>query len=823
MSEAITIMGVKIDASAAQKGKDAAVQAAAATSAAYKTADASVTQSSQHMAAAMRKASGDMQQDATKTTNALAEMSKSSAFDRLRTGITAALGPLLAGLAAIPAAIALVTAGFGLMSAAVTQAARFETFQTQLAVLLGSFEKAKTRLDELKDFAAKTPFELPEVVKANITLERMTSGALGTTEALRKVGDTSAMVQQPIEEMAMWVGRLYNGLKANAPVGEATMRLAEVGFISMETKTAIEQLQKTAGKTGNVFGEAWAMVETDMAKSRNAMVLMSTTWSGIMSNISDAWGQLLGTLGEPIMLALKPAMQDLAALLDSMKPRAAQFGEAIAAALQQVYAAFRVLGSDGGIGLSLTAAMDTATQSFTRGIEAAGIILDAVFQRAIYDALKALEAIQQPAFWDGMASALYNAGADFVNVIIDGMNAAMSSAAKMASILSPLLGTAAQLTTGGGLERMVLRQPGAQAALNNGPRPTVPSIADAWSQTSATQTAAQAEWQKRQAAELARIQAAGTASQDNSLLPQKAATPSTATANSDNIPTGRSTNMLSQLQSQAKSVIQGIQTPMEKLEATMQDLAVLRDNGLLSIDQFARASQKARDDYTKAVTDMALKAATPLQRLMMQWKDLGRAQAEMSANIASSVSDNFTRAMMDMVQGTKSAREAFDEMAAAILADITQMIIKMVAQYAIQSALGMVGVSAPTPAPAAAAIYHTGGTVGDSPPGTRFVNLGDYAHASRYATGGKIPGVGSGERAAIMEPGETVLTKDQAEDIRRRLGDEAATPAKRDQGQNFTIMNVLDMKEVERHLLANPQILINMMSRERTRVKAALR
>lgn len=878
MSEAITIMGVKIDPTAAAQGRDVAVKAAQDTAAAFQKADASVTTSAGHMADAMKKAGTETQKEATKTKNALEEMARGSAWDRMRTGITATLGPigsgfsailghmglfntragqialsaanvgsslagmgtaatgassglgalmlatgpLIAGLGAVAVALGVLTGGFALMSAGVEKAATFETFTVQLATLLGSFEKAKSRLEELKDFAAKTPFELPEVVKANITLERMTSGALGTTEALRKVGDTSAMVQQPIEEMAMWVGRLYNGLKATAPVGEATMRLAEVGFISMETKTRIEQLQKTASKTGPIFGEAWAMVEQDMKRAENSMVLMSTTWSGIMSNISDAWGQLLGALGEPIMLALKPAAQDLATLLDNMKPAAAEFGQAIAAGLQQVYAALQVLGSENGIGLSLTAAFDTATQTFSRGLEASGLILDAVLQRAIYDALKALEAIQKPETWQGMATSLYNAGVEFANVILEAMNKVLADAQRMAAILAPMLGAAAQLTTGGGIPLMIARQPGAIAAFNDGPRPTVPTFADAWSQTSREQTAAQLEWQKRQAENLAAIRAAGTAGQDNSLLPKPAA-PATATTNtSEDIATGRKTNMLSQLQSQAKSVIEGIQTPMEKLQATMQDLQVLRDNGLLSIDQFARASTKAKDDYTRAVTEMAMKAATPLQKLMMQWRDLKRAQDEMSANIAQSVSANFTGAMMQMIQGTKSAQQAFDEMATAILADITEMIIKMLAQYAIQSALGMVGISAPAPAAATAAVYHTGGTVGPVPTVYRMISPDDMRHASRYNTGGKIPGMGSGERAAILEPGETVLTKDQAADIRGRLGQKPKGEASRNEGRGVTILNVMDMREVERHLASNPGVLINIMSRERGRIKAAL-
>jgi len=884
MSDSISIMGVKIDPSGAVSGRDTAVKAALETADAFKKADASITTSSAHMADSMKKGSQDIQREATKTKNALEDMAKGSAWERMRTsftatlgpltqgfsamlghlgvfeskaakaaaaasgvagslgtmttaagaagvgmtGLLAAIGPLIAGLAAIGLAIGAVVGSFGLLKEGVEKAAQFETFQVQLATLLGSFDKAKTRLEQLKDFAAKTPFELPEVVKANITLERMTNGALGTTEALRKVGDTSAQVQQPLSEMAMWVGRLYNGLKANAPVGEATQRLAEVGFISMATKNQIEQLQKTGAKTGPIFAEAWAMVEADMKRAENSMELMSHTWSGIMSNISDAWGQLLGALGEPIMLALKPAASDLAALLDGMKPAAAELGQSIAAAVQQLYAAFKVLGSDSGIGLSLTAAFDTATNALHQGIEAAGAIMSALFQRAIYDALKALEVIQKPETWKGLGDALYNAAADFANAIITAMNTVLAKMQNVVSILSPLLGATAKALSLDSMATLAARQPGVQAYLTNGPAPTVPSWSEAWNASAQAQTPAQIEWQKRQAEQLAAIKAAGTAGFNDSQLPK----PSTTTANSDEfIQEGKKTNLLAQMQSQAKSIIEGIQTPMEKLQATMTELQTLRDNGLLTIDQFARASTKAKDDYTKAVTEMAVQAATPLQRLMMQWKDLQKAQQEMAASVANSVSTHMTGAIMEMVKGTKSAKEAFDDMATAILADITEMIVKMLVQYAIQSALGMVGVSSPAPATLStgqtvgygkARVHHTGGVVGEDG-STRWVTPSDMAHANRYATGGKITGVGSGERPAILEPGETVLTKDQAADIRARLGQKPkGETSNSSSGQNVTILNVMDMREVENHLAANPGVLINIMSRERSRIKAAL-
>ncbi len=46
----------------------------------------------------------------------------------------------------------------------------------------------------------------------------------------------------------MWIGRLYDGLQSGRPVGEAMMRLQELGVISGDTRNQIENLQKSARK-----------------------------------------------------------------------------------------------------------------------------------------------------------------------------------------------------------------------------------------------------------------------------------------------------------------------------------------------------------------------------------------------------------------------------------------------------------------------------------------------------------------------------------------------------------------------------------------------
>jgi len=70
---------------------------------------------------------------------------------------------------------------------------------------------------------------------------------------------------------------------------------------------------------------------------------------------------------------------------------------------------------------------------------------------------------------------------------------------------------------------------------------------------------------------------------------------------------------------------------------------------------------------------------------------------EMKQGIADSITGNMESAFMSIVDGSKSAKQAFADMAKAILADIAKMIIKLLVQKAIMAAMGMAdgGVASP--------------------------------------------------------------------------------------------------------------------------------
>jgi len=214
-------------------------------------------------------------------------------------------------------------------------AMNMESFKVQFKTLLGSLEKAEKRIKELTDFAATTPFQMPAVVKASKILETLTEGAISTGKGLRMVGDVSAGVGADIDELAVWFGRLYDGLKNNRPVGEAMARLQELGAISGKARGKIEEL----AASGASMAEKWKAVENATAKYNGLMKEQSGILTGLISTLKDNFSLALVEIGTEILPVLKDATKELTKVIVDLKKsgQLKEFGKEASQALRSIY------------------------------------------------------------------------------------------------------------------------------------------------------------------------------------------------------------------------------------------------------------------------------------------------------------------------------------------------------------------------------------------------------------------------------------------------------------------------------------------------------
>ena len=220
-------------------------------------------------------------------------------------------------------------------------AIEMETFSMQFKTLLGTTDKAKQRMQELADFAAASPFELPGIARASRTLQVMTNGALATTDGLRMVGDAAAAANAPIEELAVWFGRLYSSIKSGRPAGEALMRLQELGIMSGSVRNKIEELQKANASSA----EVWAAVTAGMGKYAGMMKELSETTGGRLSTMRDDWKAVRRDVGDAAVPALNSIIEDLIGKLEQLHNSGAAkaWGEDLGRAINSAHSALATL------------------------------------------------------------------------------------------------------------------------------------------------------------------------------------------------------------------------------------------------------------------------------------------------------------------------------------------------------------------------------------------------------------------------------------------------------------------------------------------------
>ena len=128
----------------------------------------------------------------------------------------------------------------------VDTAAEFEKFKTVLETLEGSSAKAKISMDWVSDFAAKTPFELDQVMDSFVKLKSY--GLDPTKGLLESLGDTASAMGKPIIQAVEAI--------ADAITGE-NERLKEFGITS-ETRgnqTRYSYTDKSGAQRYKIVGQ----------------------------------------------------------------------------------------------------------------------------------------------------------------------------------------------------------------------------------------------------------------------------------------------------------------------------------------------------------------------------------------------------------------------------------------------------------------------------------------------------------------------------------------------------------------------------------------
>ena len=220
-------------------------------------------------------------------------------FEKTAKGIGTSLA---AGIGAI---------SFGLIAKQVIDVtANFQRFEAVLTNTLGSGSKAQAALGLIKDFASKTPFSVEQLTSSFVKLANQ--GFVPTRDELRKLGDLASSTGKEFDQLAEAI--------IDAQTGEFE-RLKEFGIRAKKQGDQVQFTFKgvqTQVKFTSEEIQNYVLSLGDLEGVSGSMAAISQTLGGRISNLGDAFDNLLLSLGKLTGGPLNAAIIGLTKLINVM-------------------------------------------------------------------------------------------------------------------------------------------------------------------------------------------------------------------------------------------------------------------------------------------------------------------------------------------------------------------------------------------------------------------------------------------------------------------------------------------------------------------------
>jgi tape measure domain-containing protein len=194
-------------------------------------------------------------------------------------------------------------------------------------VMLGSATKAKEFMDDLMEFSAKTPFELPQLRTAASALLSTGVEAKRIIPIMTVLGDATSAKGYGADAIQRAVYALQQMSTAGRATGQDMMQLTQAGIpiweaLAASLKKSIPEIKKM-GEQGKISAEdVMKAIETGagegLQKVNGMMNEQAGTLTGLMSTFKDTVGQSLGKMMEPAVGSIKEALPGLTSMMDNL-------------------------------------------------------------------------------------------------------------------------------------------------------------------------------------------------------------------------------------------------------------------------------------------------------------------------------------------------------------------------------------------------------------------------------------------------------------------------------------------------------------------------
>lgn len=198
--------------------------------------------------------------------------------------------------------------------------AEMEQYTTSLEVMLGSASKASAMIEKMREFAAKTPLTLENVISGGLLLMSYGVDESNLIDTMTKLGDLASGNAEKMDRITLAYGQM---LAKGKVTGEELRQMAEAG-VPLQTALAEsigvtgEEFSKmvSKGEVGiDALNKAITGLTTGNGKFAGMMEKQSQTMQGMLSTLQDNLSEFMRKMGEGAFGEAKSALQEASDLL----------------------------------------------------------------------------------------------------------------------------------------------------------------------------------------------------------------------------------------------------------------------------------------------------------------------------------------------------------------------------------------------------------------------------------------------------------------------------------------------------------------------------
>ena len=195
----------------------------------------------------------------------------------------------------------------------ISDASEYESLMVRLKVATGDASTAMKEFEELKDFASKTPFDLPGVVDASIMFRNAGIEAENIIPTIKMLGDVAQGNNEYFNRMALNFMQIKSA-------GKATMQdLNQFAYMGIPIKQVLKDMGREGDTSFEAIQMAFKRMTSEDGQFYNSMNANAGTISGSMSNLRDSIQQVRAELGNQLLPVISSVTRAISEMLSELK------------------------------------------------------------------------------------------------------------------------------------------------------------------------------------------------------------------------------------------------------------------------------------------------------------------------------------------------------------------------------------------------------------------------------------------------------------------------------------------------------------------------